>query len=87
MDWYQDHQYHEHQLHIGSHAIIRSHTTIYGGSAIGDHLQTGHYADIREHSQLGSHVSVGATIPTFRAMCRLGTMCDSTAMTASDSTQ
>jgi len=59
MDWYQDHQYHEHQLHIGSHAIIRSHTTIYGGSTIGDYLQTGHYVDIREQSQLGSHVSVG----------------------------
>ena len=59
MDWYQDHLYHRHPLQIGSHAVIRSHTTIYGDSVIGDHFQTGHYVDIREHSQIGSHVSVG----------------------------
>ena len=59
MDWYQDHQYHRHPLRIGSHAVIRSHTTIYGGSTIGDYFQTGHYVDIREHSRIGSHVSVG----------------------------
>ena len=72
MDWYQDHQYHEHPLHIGSHAIIRSHTTIYGGSTVGEYLQTGHYADIREHSQLGDHVSVGKNYTDIQGYVQIG---------------
>lgn len=59
MDFYQDHQVHEHPLTIGRHALIRSNTVIYAGSKIGDNFQTGHYASIREDSQIGSHVSVG----------------------------
>ena len=59
MDWHQGRPNYEHQLKIGAHALIRSHTTIYGDSVIGEHFQTGHYVSIRENSQLGNHVSVG----------------------------
>ena len=59
MDWHEGHPSYEHPLHIGAHALIRSFTTIYGGSEIGEYFQTGHYVNIRENSQLGHHVSVG----------------------------
>lgn len=71
MDFYQDHQVHEHPLIIGRHALIRSNTVIYAGSKIGDNFQTGHYASIREDSQIGSHVSVG-TLCNIQGDCQIG---------------
>jgi len=44
---------------IGNNAIIRSHTVIYGGNAIGDGFQTGNKANIRELNQIGNNVSIG----------------------------
>lgn len=39
--------------------IVRSGTVIYTGSTIGDHLQTGHNAVIREKNTIGNNVMVG----------------------------
>jgi acetyltransferase-like isoleucine patch superfamily enzyme len=46
-------------LRIGARATIRAFTTIYAGSVIGDDLQTGHGAQIREDNVLGDGVSIG----------------------------
>jgi acetyltransferase-like isoleucine patch superfamily enzyme len=45
---------------IGRSAVIRSHTVIYAGNIIGDNLQTGHGAMIRECNEIGHHVSIGS---------------------------
>ena len=45
---------------IGDGAIIRSHTVIYAGNAIGRGFQSGHGALIREHNQIGDDVSIGS---------------------------
>jgi acetyltransferase-like isoleucine patch superfamily enzyme len=46
-------------LRIGERAIVRPFTTIYAGNVIGDRLQTGQGASIREDNILGDDVSVG----------------------------
>jgi acetyltransferase-like isoleucine patch superfamily enzyme len=45
---------------IGNNALIRSHTVIYFGNAIGDSFQTGHGVLIRENNQIGDNVSIGS---------------------------
>jgi acetyltransferase-like isoleucine patch superfamily enzyme len=45
-------------LSIGRGARLRSGTVIYGGSRIGDRLQTGHGVVIREESVIGDDVSI-----------------------------
>ena len=49
----------ERPLTIGAGAVVRPFTTIYAGSVIGDRLQTGQGASIREDNRLGDDVSVG----------------------------
>ena len=49
----------ERELTIGAGAIVRPFTTIYAGSVIGDRLQTGQGASIREDNILGDDVSIG----------------------------
>ncbi len=44
---------------IGKNAIIRPFTTIYAGNTIGDNLQTGQGASIRENNVIGDNVSIG----------------------------
>jgi acetyltransferase-like isoleucine patch superfamily enzyme len=44
---------------IGDNAVIRSHTVIYAGNAIGNTFQTGHGVMIRECNVIGDNVSVG----------------------------
>ncbi|RME57075.1 MAG: N-acetyltransferase [Deltaproteobacteria bacterium] len=46
------------RLTIGRGALLRSGTTIYEGSWIGDHLETGHHVVIREENVLGHDVSI-----------------------------
>jgi acetyltransferase-like isoleucine patch superfamily enzyme len=46
-------------LRIGAQATVRPFTTIYAGSVMGDRLQTGQGASIREDNVLGDDVSVG----------------------------
>lgn len=45
---------------IGDGATVRSHTVIYAGTSIGQRLQTGHGALLREHCQVGDDVSIGS---------------------------
>jgi acetyltransferase-like isoleucine patch superfamily enzyme len=45
---------------IGVGGIIRSHTVIYAGNAIGDRFATGHGVLIREENQIGDDVSIGS---------------------------
>jgi acetyltransferase-like isoleucine patch superfamily enzyme len=44
---------------IGDGSVIRSHTVIYAGNAIGRNFQTGNKVNIRESNQIGNNVSVG----------------------------
>jgi len=44
---------------IGEGSIIRSHTVIYAGNAIGRNFQTGNKVNIRESNRIGDNVSVG----------------------------
>jgi acetyltransferase-like isoleucine patch superfamily enzyme len=44
---------------IGDNALIRSHTVIYAGNAIGSDFQTGHHVLIREENKIGDKVSIG----------------------------
>ncbi len=48
------------ETRIGARAVIRSHTVIYAGNVIGDDLQTGHGALVREENEIGNNVSIGS---------------------------
>lgn len=47
-------------LLIGANANIRSHSTFYMGSDIGDGLQTGHYVTVRENSVIARDCQIGS---------------------------
>jgi acetyltransferase-like isoleucine patch superfamily enzyme len=49
----------ERELHIGRDATVRPFTTLYAGSTIGERLETGQGASIREDNVLGDDVSIG----------------------------
>lgn len=46
-------------LVVGPGARIRSHSVLYGGSVIGERLETGHHVTIREGLQAGENLRVG----------------------------
>jgi acetyltransferase-like isoleucine patch superfamily enzyme len=46
-------------LRIGNNSLIRPFSTLYAGSDIGDHFQTGQGVSIREDNIIGNDVSVG----------------------------
>ncbi|MDZ7725181.1 MAG: DapH/DapD/GlmU-related protein [candidate division KSB1 bacterium] len=46
-------------LIIGRECIIRPFTTLYAGSVIGDDVQTGQGASVREKNEIGNDVSIG----------------------------
>lgn len=71
MDFYKDHNKHEHSLHIGDQSLIRSGSILYAGSSIGDYFQTGHQVTIREKSSIGDHVSIG-TLSDIQGNCKIG---------------
>ncbi len=71
MDFCVDQAYHRHPLIIGKNCLIRSGTTIYGGSIIGEDFQTGHKVTIREGSRIGNHVSIG-TLSDIQGNCAIG---------------
>ena len=50
----------ENTLIIGGNSIIRSHSTLYIGSKIGNNFQTGHYVTIRENSDIGNYCQLGS---------------------------
>jgi acetyltransferase-like isoleucine patch superfamily enzyme len=45
---------------IGARAVIRSHSVIYAGNAIGNDFQTGHGVLVREETHIGNNVSIGS---------------------------
>jgi acetyltransferase-like isoleucine patch superfamily enzyme len=45
-------------LTLGKNCVVRSHTTIYAATSIGDHLETGHNAVIREENTIGDNFSL-----------------------------
>jgi acetyltransferase-like isoleucine patch superfamily enzyme len=47
------------ELHIGRDSTVRPFTTLYAGSTIGERLQTGQGASIREDNVIGDDVSIG----------------------------
>lgn len=49
----------EKPLHFGAGCVIRSHTIIYAGNAIGANFQTGHHVFLREDNEIGDNVSLG----------------------------
>jgi acetyltransferase-like isoleucine patch superfamily enzyme len=61
----------DHALRIGANAVIRSGSVIYGGSQIGEGLQTGHNVIIREESVIGDHFSLWNN-STIDYGCRIG---------------
>jgi len=65
-------------LVIGPGAVVRAHSTIYGGTTIGARLQTGHGAVIREDNVLGDDVSVG-TGASLEFGNRIGLICEEVA--------
>lgn len=71
IDFYQDFTVRAHPLKIGERALIRSHSVIYGGSSIGDCLQTGHHVTIREGAQVGTHFRLG-TLSDIQGDCEIG---------------
>lgn len=71
MDFCIDRRVHEHPLHIGANALIRSGSIIYAGSEIGSDFQTGHQVTIREKARIGNHVSVG-TLSDIQGNCDIG---------------
>jgi acetyltransferase-like isoleucine patch superfamily enzyme len=58
-------------LRIGRNARLRSGTVIYGGSIIGDQLETGHCVIIREENLIGARVMVWSNSVIDYA-CRIG---------------
>ena len=49
----------EFETRIGKDCHLRSFTTVYAGATLGDRVQTGHGATIRERNRIGSDVSIG----------------------------
>jgi len=59
-NYYTDENYSNNETFIGAHCLIRSHTIIYAGNVLGDHVTTGHFVLFREKNVLGEHVAVGS---------------------------
>ena len=58
-------------LTIGEASVIRSHTVIYAGTAIGHRFQSGHHVLIRERTSIGDDCSIG-TGSVVEFMVRIG---------------
>jgi acetyltransferase-like isoleucine patch superfamily enzyme len=58
-------------VQIGAKAVIRSHSTIYGGSILGSNFVSGHHVTIRENTRIGNHVQVG-TLGDVQGDCVIG---------------
>lgn len=69
--FYQQNNYENPQLKIGSRAIIRSQSLLYADSIVGDDFQSGHRVTIRERTQIGNHVRVG-TLSDIQGDCVIG---------------
>ena len=73
-DYYKNESYIQPTTQIGANSLVRSHTIIYAGAHIGNHLNTGHHAIIRENSKIGNHCSIG-TFNELQGDCTIGNYC------------
>jgi acetyltransferase-like isoleucine patch superfamily enzyme len=69
--YYDDGEYANPPLVIGTNGLIRSGAIIYAGSTIGNHFACGHRVTIREHTRMGSHCRVG-TLSDIQGHCAIG---------------
>lgn len=60
-----------HELIIGNNALIRSHTVIYGGSSLGEGLQTGHHGTVRGGTRAGKNLRIGS-YADIQGNCEIG---------------
>jgi acetyltransferase-like isoleucine patch superfamily enzyme len=58
-DYYRAPAYAPPACRIGRGAVIRSHSVVYAGAAIGDGFECGHHVSVREGSAIGNGVRVG----------------------------
>jgi len=58
-------------LIIGPHSLIRSGTTIYAGSELGEYFECGHRVTIREKARIGRNVRIG-TLSDIQGRCEIG---------------
>jgi acetyltransferase-like isoleucine patch superfamily enzyme len=70
-DFYSDNNYSNPLLEIGKNSLIRTGTTIYAGSQIGNNFETGHRVTIREKSKIGDNVRIG-TLSDIQGHCHIG---------------
>jgi acetyltransferase-like isoleucine patch superfamily enzyme len=70
-DFISDRERHVHVTQIGTDAVIRSGTILYGDISIGDFFQSGHRITIREGTRIGDHVSIG-TLSDIHGHCEIG---------------
>lgn len=69
--YYEDENYENPPLIIGSKSLIRSHSIFYAGSQFGDCLQTGHRITVREKTEIGNHCSIGS-YSDIQGDCKIG---------------
>jgi acetyltransferase-like isoleucine patch superfamily enzyme len=70
-DFFEDKINKMHPLEIGSNAVIRSGSILYGDTVIGSAFQAGHRICIREKAVIGDHVSIG-TLSDIQGSCEIG---------------
>jgi acetyltransferase-like isoleucine patch superfamily enzyme len=58
-EYYSDSEYQNPTTRIGKNSLIRSHSIIYAGNTIGNHLVTGHHVIVRAGNQIGNYTSIG----------------------------
>jgi acetyltransferase-like isoleucine patch superfamily enzyme len=59
------------ELHIGTKALIRSGSTLYAGSRLGEAFECGHKVTIREGAVIGRNVRIG-TLSDIQGHCEIG---------------
>ena len=59
------------ELHIGPKSLIRSGSTLYAGSQLGEAFECGHKVTIRESAVIGRNVRIG-TLSDIQGHCEIG---------------
>jgi acetyltransferase-like isoleucine patch superfamily enzyme len=73
-DYYDDDKYKNPKTIIGKNALIRSHSLIYAGVAVGDNFSSGHRVTIREDSVFGNNCRIG-TLSDIQGKVSFGDYC------------
>lgn len=59
---------------LGRNCTIRAQTIVYSGATLGDEIQSGHRALIREDTTIGAKTMIGTGV-VIEDQCRIGTQC------------